>query len=490
MYLGVSLKTPKISQNLPISYYIELDLGQFNQVSGLWLENDSNRGKLLDSWNQYLETIGFEPPKGLFTGKVSLIGISTFFNKIEGEQALNQKGTGQAFDRPQNNKENEILVKADISSSQIAINYLKKIGSTQFDKESGITAITLKQPFFGKNKYYYSIKDNQITVSSSADLLNSPDNKIKFPRKNILSALSDGNKLLKIFIKPSNISFLDLIMADETEPSWIFAEISPQKLIINFENQDADPKTINSSWLKLIPTTPNIAFFNKNISKILKKYLSSIILQQELQTLAEDNQSLLILSPKNANFSINQSDYDYVLVVSNSKNLNSNSPEIKEIEQKNKKIFAKGFPAEKVAYLPDNSTITELISQPEIFEFQEKILLASPTGGPKSSREMPNISAGLDNFQSENWQIKYLQKPNLEFAYAFFEDKIIFSNSIAALEQVIASKTNQNFKDSLVDCLNTQNISTDFIFFNPDPLFQQNYGIKKAIITDKKACVY
>ena len=103
---------------------------------------------------------------------------------------------------------------------------------------------------------------------------------------------------------------------------------------------------------------------------------------------------------------------------------------------------------------------------------------------------MPNISAGLDNFQSENWQIKYLQKPNLEFAYAFFEDKIIFSNSIAALEQVIVSKTNQNFKDSLVDCLNTQNISTDFIFFNPDPLFQQNYGIKKAIITDKKACVY
>lgn len=461
IYLGESMRTPKISQNLPISYYVELDLDQFNQVSGPWLENSPDREKLLNLWDQYLEKIIIKPPKKLFINKISLIGLD--MSDMPGDSMLSMEKEKGRF---QDSENNEILFRAGISSRQIALNYLKKLGSTQFNNEQGITAIALKQPILGKNKYYYHIKDNQITVSSNVDLLNLPNNKIKFPKKNILSHIYSSNRFLQIFTKPSNISFLNLIMPDTIESNWIFAQINPQKLIINFENQGPDAKIINNSWLKLVPSIPNIAFFSKDISNILKNYSSNIIPHQELQTFAKDKQSLLIFSPKDANFSINPSDYNYVLAVSNSKNFNSNSPEIKEIEQKIKKIFAKKFPTEKITYLPDNSTITEFISNPEIFEFQTSNLA--------------------------NIRINYLRKPNLEFAYLFYENNMLFSDSITLLEQVVSQNRiqTQDIEDLFADCLINENIFSDFILFNSDLSFQQNYGVKKAIITNKKACVY
>ena len=465
IFIGKDLKKPKISQNLTINYYLELDVNNYNKFSNPWLENNPDRQKLLDLWNQYLEKIVIKPPKNLFNGQVSIIGVSAFFDKIKDYQE-----TGQT----QNKQENEIFFRASIASEQIALNYLKQLGSSQNNQELEINVITFKNPILGRNKYYYRIKDKQITLSSNANLINLQENNLKFPEKGFSDTLSLDNKFLKIYIKSPENSFLSQFILKAKEPSWLSAELSPDKLAITFENNQ-ETELIPKSWIDYIPDSQFLAIFSQNIKDtVLNNQLSSLIniQQKEILSLTENSQSLLILKPKNLDFTLKSADFNYSIVILNSNNLTQDSQEIKKILNSIKKVFANKFPSEKITYLPDNSTITELISNPEIFDFQEKIL------------SYQNID------KTASISLKYLQKPNLEFAYAFFEDKLFFSNSVDLLEQTIIQEKHKNTELLLFDCLNNESIPSELIIFNSDPVLQEKYGIKQAIITNKRACVY
>lgn len=72
----------------------------------------------------------------------------------------------------------------------------------------------------------------------------------------------------------------------------------------------------------------------------------------------------------------------------------------------------------------------------------------------------------------------------------FFKDKIAFSSSIPLLEQVIQENQNYNIKLQVFDCLASQDISSDFMHFNPKSEFNDEFGIKSIIITSEKACIY
>jgi len=181
--------------------------------------------------------------------------------------------------------------------------------------------------------------------------------------------------------------------------------------------------------------------------------------EKDIYSLLKNNQSLLLLFPKSSDYSLSWQDYHFCLLISDNQ---TNSSKISQIEQIAKNIFAKNFPSEEIARLPDNSTITELVSKPEVFEFQAK--------------KIANVS------------IKYLQKPNLEFGYVSFREKIIFSDSISFLEQMIIKNINQ--KTFITDCFGEENVPADFIYFSPDTEFENEYGIKKLLITNKKACIY
>ncbi|NQU78006.1 hypothetical protein HQ544_04900 [Candidatus Falkowbacteria bacterium] len=496
IFLYKILKTPKITQNLPINYYIEFDLPKYNQVSGLWLENNPNRQKILGYWQDYLKKIVPKPQKNVFTGKISLIGISpppiedeTPASRLHDESETPLQAPEGEDIYPRQEQENHLVFLATVSSSQKLQEYFQELGQVSKTTNPEISVLTPKNSILNQNKFYYTINKNQLITASSPDVLNlilESKTNLKFPQRNILETLSFSTKILKIYTKPQGLSPLSQFFMPEAQPIWLQLNLSPSKAIIDFENSLSKNQIIQKDWLKFLIPSQNLAIFNANIINIFdNQYFTStrstwqelydFDFEKNIYPILKDTQSLLILKSKDTKISQEPAlsrvegwqNYNYCLIISNINNLVPESAQIQKIEQIAKNVFAKRFPNEEKTTLPDNSTITQLVARPEKFSFETKKLAS--------------------------FSLKYLKKPNFEFAYAFLPDKIIFSDSISFLEQVISQKNIQNqekVENSLVNCLNDENIPSDFIFFTPDSGFYEKYGLEKLILTNKKACVY
>lgn len=490
--------------SLQINSYIELNLANFNQVKGLWLEKNPNRQKLLNLWDQYLQKTFPKLPNGLFSGKISIIDIST--PSSTGEQAPTTNPEGEqapALSRTeglarlqdvgiQTTTQNNLLIIADISGRAATRIYLDGLGVTQESTQKDMLILNLNQPIFGSKTLYFAFKDQQIIMSSNIDSLNlalNPRLKFKFPEKNLLKLFSSDSKFLKIYSKTSNLNFLSSFLESsaEAEPFWLFAGLELDKIVLNYETSNQKNRVARESWLNFIPNSPSLIIFSgqnrfitAEVAKTIENQplITDINLQKDLYSLTKTNQSMLIIQPKDAkskNFTLKPSEINYTLVISNPKKLNSISKDLKNLEQIVKNVFAKQYPSEKLAKLPDNSTITEFVADPNVYKFQEKIIKL-----PQGSQKETNIS------------VKYLQKDNLEFAYAIFSDKIAFSNSIKSLDQLFSAvpTTQPEAKITITNCLNDENIPSDFIYFVPKPDFEQRYGVKKMLVADKKLCIY
>lgn len=478
------VKNQQSFQDLGINYYLELDLAQFKQDSNIWLKNNPKRQKILDFWNDYLEKQIPKPSKGLFNGEILLVNLDVPIEENEGEICESHL----------QEKKNEILLIADIQNQQIAKNYLKMLGSLKTMEDSGVGILTLNKPIFGQKGAYYIFNDQQIMFSLGIDGLNlgkKLKNKINFPSRNSLNSFFVENNFLRFYTKPGKISSLKSILPNQNQPFWLSMEIRPEKLVLNFNEQYEKTEILSDSWLDFLPENNYLAIFSQNLPNILDiQYFANtknnwqnsynFNFKKDIYSLLENNQSLLLLTPRSSNYSLKWQDY-YFCIIIDKKTFSPNSSEITKVEQIAKNIFAKKFPSEETVFLPDNSTITELISKPEIFQFQIKNL-ANFSVNP-ALLDKPD--------EPEKCWIKYLQKPNLEFAYTFFEDKIAFSNSIGLLEQTLSNNiNNQKTKDSLADCLNEQNIPADLIYLNPDSGLEEEFGLKKVIIINKRACIY
>lgn len=464
-YLIKYIITPKFIQNLPINYHIELNLAKYGQISPLWLENNPDREKLLNYLKEFYQKYISNPPKNLFTNKISLINVVYTPEDYNDSSLPAVVPTGAKA-----GLQDELIILAQISSPETLTKYLKTFTKISQTEDEKINILVPLIPITNHEIFYFSFtKNNQFILTSNQELLKlALKNKINlnFPKENILSPLSGTfpNEFLKIYSKPSKLPVLSQFFQTHDSPIWFSFELEPQKIVVNFKNNFPKPQKLPETWFNLLSTNQDIIIFNKNLASILDNpaFFQNQI-NNDLYPMLENNQAALFLTPKTPKYTLSWSDYHPTLVISN-QNWAQNSKEIKKIEQTAKNIFAQKFPSEKIATLPDKSIITQLITTPEDFKFQEK--------------KVANIS------------IKYLQKPNLEFAYAFADDKILFSTSINLLEQTLTQKKSLKSVNFLTNCLNTQNIPSDFVFFSPNLEFQTKYGLNQLILTNEKACVY
>jgi len=480
------LISTQTAQNLPINYYIELDIDQYNQASKLWLENDTSRQKILNYWQGFYQRYIPEIPEKLLTNKISIINLKYTPDGEISESRLQDHGSSdspegdQTFGRLQEEGDSGLIIITTVSNQKDITKYLQTLGQIRKTQEKDINILIPPMPILNHSTFYFTTKkDNQFILSTNQELLKlALKNKINlnFPQENLLSSLTQKpkNEFLKIYTQPHELPILSPFLESKDTPIWLSFMLEPEKISINFKTNSKKSQELADSWLNIMPTNQNISIFSQNLNNIINNPILfpdkdtwieqyDFDLENDLYPMLENNQSALILTPKNQEYSLKWPDYHLTLIINN-QNWDKNSPEIKKIEQIAKNVFAQRFLYEESVSLPDKTTITELVARPEYFKFQQE--------------KIANIG------------ISYLQKPNLEFSYSITPDKIFFSTSKIFLENLINQKNNLKNYNSMSDCLENQEIPSDFIHFTPNTDFQAKYSVKKLIITNKKACIY
>ncbi|MBU4332308.1 hypothetical protein KKD19_03765 [Patescibacteria group bacterium] len=408
--------------------------------------------------------------------------FSWFFNEIDKRLA----GDNQGLSKTLSLFEEEIsIVGIDVDNEpEIVI-----LGKTNKNLES-LGGISESGPKLVENKLYQATHNGYLILSSNNKALEEiMDPRIDFVFPNGFLKDFFDKSFLKLYFNPlAENSFLGQFAGIFGEIKGLEAQADPAKVVFTIDTPlirhglpKADKNELDlDSWLRFITPDTDLALFSNNLVglgfktqpnfdtfRIQWEKLYNFDFFQDILALIS-TQGLII--SRSAGKSFDFKTQDYLLVLRNSSNLSENSSEIKKIEEIAKKIMAFQLPQEQKTFLPDNTEIVEIVANPLIFHF-----------------ETENLA---------NFKLKYLKSEqiNFEFAYGFFEDKIVFSNSLNFLKQKI--EQDQKYWDFLAlinDCFNQPDLkiqSSDFLYINLGAEVKKEYGVRQILGTNQKICVY
>ncbi|PIP17827.1 MAG: hypothetical protein COX43_02150 [Parcubacteria group bacterium CG23_combo_of_CG06-09_8_20_14_all_35_9] len=340
----------------------------------------------------------------------------------------------------------EILDKLK-SPAHLTTSYYKDIKitniPTQFSLKGNSQNIELNYAFLSKKIVAISESKEAIEYIITTYVEEAPSLAQNFTLIKV-SEVFDKSYLLKIYLAPEKIitylkekspsPFTNLIISEfsDDKHSAIYFGLKSQKNYLAFKirgTSDTEESEEQENLINIVPSSTLFVAQNINFKKILKDFEDSFQEAESLSAtsvnkikniyerfygfktenilslLGEQNEIVIIPKEKNQ--------YDYILATKPS------TPEIQERLEKLEEIFkgilARFFPTEKKKVLPDGTTITEIIADPELFQFKTLEIKDPET------------------------KIHYTSVPqiNLSFAYTLWQNKIIMSNSPEALQKIL-----------------------------------------------------
>lgn len=341
----------------------------------------------------------------------------------------------------------------------------------EFKDSGSIGAIVsnLKQKNYAN---YFELAKNILVVSDSSDALN----KIKKVSEGQIFSLAgqvDKNKLnddlLNIYLSSNNLK--SYLGGNVNSANTIFAHLINQDIYLHFnkKNQqwqfslagnffDQSNKNTRQPLIEYLPSDYSFFISNIKLTEVFSGWSKSDsnlsgALQQTFDMIKQTysfnffnvadiftNQGadLVIFNNQNKN----AFGFDYLLALPN-----ISEPQLNSLKGLVKIILAQKLPKEVVYTLPDGSQVTELMAQPEFWQWQKQTI------------------DGLD--------IYYLKEPALSFEidYAIKDNKLFMASSIDLLKNSLATK-DINLKSLIQSCSHQSNIG-QYLIFNSGhtPLF-------------------
>lgn len=461
---------PTINKKIKQEPVLFWQLNLVNKDLEGWLKKDQNRQNLLNLiYQQLQEKLGLGA-ENLFKQEVFLI----------------------------KNNHGEVFFKAKIqdpAKTKEILDNLKKPGSISRDYgylDHKIYNLSLKSEIsnltFNSQEIFYSFLDNNLVITSNLEAMKKiiePGIELIFPGQSFITKIIE-DPFSKFYVNSASISPIeDKIGAFMKNSTFLIlkSKVQKERLVFDLDGQGLSDKKIQTEasddWLTYVPKEEVLLVFGSAIGQLKEnQYFEK--LAQKWQDLYFFNSAtdfdflsgrfLVVLVPKNGIFSLDGANFDYLAIFENINNLNWDSEEILKIEQAVKQILSYRFPEEIKVKLPDNSPATEYVANPDIFSFESK--------------------------DFANFSLKYIRKPNFEFAYSTNVKRIFLSNSLNLLESSLINSqiinANQGFgvKEKLSDCFKAEDKNGDFIYFNLGRGFLSQFGIQKAVISQEKACIY